>query len=302
MCITKYNNPYYFSNENKSKHEFQNNDNKELTKNRDENIVNFDKIIQDNDRLTEVENLLKYVKDFRINETAKMLDNPKETDNKRSITESPHSLEEDTLNKLLTNFILRRNNATTILTTTQKTINIDDLFEKLFALQIPDKRKNNNSNGELGRRIYSPMRRNVEKSAKEKEIAEKSGLMRENSHIYHQNLTDILSLLNQDADMIRNFNERTEHRLKLARNPNLNNLERFEAVDTTSTSRPTNVEARYEISRNMIKEIADSVKEIVLRDLRKELYKTAESVVSSSSTTTTVKSTTRIERSTKKGN
>lgn len=294
----------FFSTEHKSNQELQDNNNKAVTKYRDDNTVNFDKIIQDNYRQTEEESLLKYVKDLRINETAKRPDSPKEPDNKRSITDSLHPPEEEALNKLLRNFILRRNNVTTdILTTTQKTINIKDILEKLYSLKIPNKSKNYNSNGELGRSfIYSPMRRNAENSPKEKEIAEKSDLTRGNSHISRKNLTDILSLLNQDADLIRNFNKRTEYRLKSARNPNLNNTERLETVDTTSTTTSTNEETRNEISRNIIKEIADSVKEIVLRDLRQELHKTTGSFVSSSSTTTTTKSTIRIESSTKKGN
>ncbi|XP_069360675.1 uncharacterized protein [Maniola hyperantus] len=287
---------YNMSTDYKIKHYVHENKKETLKDNADEYKSNVDEVTQYLDGPEKLESVLKKLQDMRVNKAAKHASisqtvSIKEQESKRSITNDLNLAE--TLNRLMTIFLSKRNNISTKPTTTQKTLNIEDLYEKLLSSRKQNMEENPNVNpGSQQSFAHLLIQQNDRKTPPvQKEIIEnKSDTKRKELNISNRkNLTNALTLTNTYksfnpfiSDAVSKLNGKAKESLKLSRNPFFNH---FEMVDTTNT----NVEPQHKFPRDMIKEIADSVKELILRDLRKELRETATFV----STTPIISTTTR---------
>ncbi|XP_045777051.1 uncharacterized protein LOC123875330 isoform X2 [Maniola jurtina] len=290
------NSSYNMSTDYNINHEFHENNKESLKENADENKRNVGQVTEYPDGQAKLESVSKYLQDMRVNKTAIYVPIPqpvsiKEQESKRNITNDLNSAE--TLNRLIAN-LSKRSSISTKPTTTQKNlINIEDLYEQLFSLRKQDNMEENHTVNPGSLQTHLAIQKNDRKTSVGKEIVENdSDTKRKELNISnHKNLNDALTLNNtysscnpfiSDAEVMSKFNGKAKESLKLSRNPFFN---KFERVDTMST----NIEPKYNFSRDMIKEIADSVKELILRDLRKELLETTTLI----STTTIISTTTR---------
>ncbi|XP_052744076.1 putative leucine-rich repeat-containing protein DDB_G0290503 [Bicyclus anynana] len=258
-----------------------------------------DEEIQYNDKQKQLESIFNLLEDTQINKAMKdpllKPDFIKEQEIKRSITDTTFETN-DTLKRLFENYVAKRRNLSAQSKTTPKSLNIDDMFEKLYLLRIRDTENDTNINSDFQHKAsYPPIHQNTYTQAIPEELGEK----REKTNILNEtNINDELTLINKlnrfkpytaGAELFQNHNHNTEESLKRTRNPYQNSLRR------TDTRSAYSIEPKQMISSDIIKEIADNVKEMVLQDLRKELHK-----ITTVTTTTTIVSTTTTQSTTKK--
>lgn len=243
-------------------------------------------------------NSIKKYKTQQINETFRT-----EQKNKRNIPDAFNSNESDVIQKLLLNFILKKENKQFDEDVTKKNINIDHPYGDFY---IPNKQNimidtKDNENHKSPKSIpinfegtqaeqYSLNNKPIKNRIHQKSDREKYQSINPNSFYDIINALQLFKI-NYPITKKDNYDEYLDGNDKESlRSSEYSNKytqhKNFFTTDTAVTPKMTD----QTLSQNIIKEIAKSVKELVLRDLRKEIFQT------STITTTTVTETTTTNR------
>lgn len=255
-------------------------------------ILNFWNDIKNN-------NSIKKHKTQQINETFRT-----EQKNKRNIADAFNSNESDIIQKLLQNFILKKENKQFDEDITKKIINIGHPYSDFY---IPNK-QNTMINTKDNENYKSPKsfpinfegtqveQYSINSKPMKIKIHQKSDSEKYKS-INANNLNDIINALqsfkiNYPITKKDNYDEYFDGNGKesLRSSEYLDKYTQHKNFFTTETAVTPKI-TEQTLSQNVIKEIAKSVKELVLRDLRKEIFQTTSTI-----TTTTVTETTTTTR------
>ncbi|CAH2094746.1 unnamed protein product [Euphydryas editha] len=278
--------------------------------------ANKGRIIQYKDGQPELKSILNFWNDMKINNSIKNYKAVKkfntsneftnenfrqEEKNKRNIPDALNSNESDIIQKLLLNFILKKRNKNVDEPVTSKRINIDVVYDDFHSLKKQNPKKNTEVNENYKFPLnfeatqmeqYSLNSEPMKKKIDRKPISEK------NKSINSNNIYDVLNalqslkinypIISKDKN-IEYLDGNNKGSMRSSENLFLDKYSRQRNIFTTETITPKITEQT--LSQNVIKEIAQSVKELVLRDLRKEIFKTTSTI-----TTTTVTETTTTKR------